>query len=532
MPVDIELVNARIVDGTGAPWFRGTVGVEGGRIAHVSRETESETAATETVDVGGLVVAPGFIDTHSHSDLQLFADPTLAPKLRQGITTEILGHDGFSMAPIHGDDRIEEWKTQVSALTGTVDVEWTWGDIGEYLDAVEENGVAPNVATLVGHGTVRFNVVGMDDGEPTGSEVEEMRELVARSLEAGAIGLSCGLIYPPSSYAGTDELIAVAEQLTPYGRPFVPHIRSEGRWIWDALSEFVEIGSEASVPLHLTHFKMAGSKQHGKADRGLSIIQAARERGVDITVEQYPYTAASTKLSTVLPPWVHANPRDELLETLRDEDARERMRRDIEEWRIEGWENFGALAGWENIVVTNVPSEANAHLEGMTVAEIARERGRHPVSAVCDLLVEEELGVSMLLHLLAERDVGEILSFEHVNVATDGLFGGTPHPRVYGSFPEVLGRYVRERDLLTLEEAIRKMTSLPARAMGFETKGIVRPGMDADLVVFDPDLVESPSTYEEPKRRPRGIPHVLVDGEFAVRDGDVVGSTPGDVIRM
>ncbi|WP_129113478.1 N-acyl-D-amino-acid deacylase family protein [Halegenticoccus tardaugens] len=531
MALDILFENAKIVDGTGAPRFDGAVGVEDGRIRLISRKREPNASATDHVDVDGMVVAPGFIDTHSHSDLQLFADPTLAPKLRQGITTEILGHDGFSMAPI-SDDQIDKWRTQVRGLTGSVDVEWAWNSIGEYLDAVATNGAAVNLASLVGHGTVRFAVLGMDDREPTATERGEMEDLVARSLAEGAVGLSVGLIYPPSSYAKTKELTALAGRAAAEGRPFVPYIRSEGRWIWNALDELVEIGAEAGVACHLTHFKMAGAKQHGKAERGIHLIEAARERGVDITVEQYPYAAASTKLSTVLPPWVHAKGRGELLDTLRDDDARARMKRDVEAWRIEGWENFGALAGWDRIVITNVPSDENAHLEGTTVATFARDRDREPIDAVCDLLIEEELGVSMVLHLLAESDLEEILAYEAVNIATDGLFGGTPHPRVYGAFPRVLGRYVREKNVLSLEDAVRKMTSLPARAMGFDTKGIVRPEMDADLVVFDPDLVGSPATYENPKRRPRGVAHVVVNGEFAVRDGEVTGNTPGEVIRQ
>ena len=531
MTVDILFRNAKIVDGTGAPRFSGAVGIKDGRISCVSRGHKPEISAIDEIDVNGNVIAPGFIDTHSHSDLQLFSDPTLAPKLQQGITTEILGHDGFSMAPIF-DEKIDEWRMQVSGLTGSVDVDWTWNSMDEYLDTIATNGIAVNVGSLVGHGTVRFAVLGMDDRKPTSAEREEMEELVAESLSEGAVGLSTGLIYPPCSYAETEELIALAKRSAAVGRPFVPHLRSEGRWIWDALDELVEIGAEADVTCQLTHFKMAGAKQHGKARRGINRIRAAQERGIDITVEQYPYTAASTKLSTVLPPWVHATERDEMLDTLQSDSDRTQMKQDIEEWRIEGWENFGGLAGWENIIITNVPSEDNAHIEGMTVQKLAQSSDQDPVDAVCDLLVDENLGVSMALYLIADDDLKEILAYEDVNIATDGLFGGTPHPRVYGTFPRVLGRYVREQNVLTLEDAVRKMTSLPARAMGLDSKGIVRPQLDADIVVFDPDIIESPGTYENPKQKPRGIEYVIVNGEFAVRDGTVTSVTPGAVIRQ
>jgi N-acyl-D-amino-acid deacylase len=531
MTHDLLLENARVVDGTGAPWFRGAVAVDDGEISAVVRRREHGLDAGTTVDVDERVVCPGFVDTHSHSDLELFADPTLAPKIRQGITTEVLGQDGFSMAPMYREGGAEEWAKQLSALAGSVDVDWSWGSTADYLDAVEESGVAPNVALLVGHGTVRFDVLGMADRAPEPDELEEMADLVTEALEEGAVGLSTGLIYTPCTYADTDEVRALAARLEPYGRPFVAHVRSEGRWLWEALDEFVDVGAETGVPLHLSHFKMGGREQQGKAGRAIGAVEVARERGVDFTVEQYPYTAGSTMLSAVLPPWVHADGPEGTLRHLRDDDARERIRRDIEEWRIDGWENIGGLAGWENVVVASVASEANDDLEGETVAAVAADRGTAPVDAVCDLLVEEELGVSMTIHMMDEGDVREILGSERVCVATDGLFGGKPHPRVYGTYPRILGHYVREENLLTLEEAVRKMTSLPARAMGLDRKGVVRPGMDADLVAFDPAVVESRATFDTPRRHPKGVDHVVVNGEFVVRDGETTGATPGVAVR-
>ena len=538
---DLLLENARIVDGTGAPWFRGNVVVVNGRIVDVVRgdgtrgnageEQRLDVDAAGCLDVDGQVVCPGFVDTHSHSDLELFADPTLAPKVRQGITTEILGQDGFSFAPMFRDGGAEEWAQHLSGLAGDVDVEWTWDTVEDYLDAVDENGIAPNVATLVGHGTVRFNLLGMSDRDPTDAELDEMASLVDDALDAGAIGFSTGLVYSPQANASTEEVRRLAARLEPYGRPFVAHIRSEGRWIWDALDEFVDVGADEDIPLHLSHFKVGGPEQHGKVDRATALVEAARERGVDITAEQYPYTAGSTMLSAVLPPWVHADGPEGTLEQLTDDDSRERIRRDIEEWRIDGWENIGALTGWDQVVIANVETDENEHVEGMSVADVAAERQTDPVDAVCDLLVEEELGVSMTLHMLDEHDVQDILSYERVCVATDGLFGGKPHPRVYGTYPKILGHYVREKNLLTLEEAVRKMTSLPARAMGLDRKGVVRPGMDADLVVFDPVTVESRATFENPRRHPKGIEHVLVNGEFVVRDGETTGNLPGRAVR-
>ncbi|MWV65067.1 amidohydrolase family protein [Halorubrum sp. JWXQ-INN 858] len=530
MSLDYCLENARVVDGTGAPWFHGAVAVVDGRIDGVYRG--DSPSADEVIDVDGAVVAPGFIDTHSHSDLELFADPTLEPKIRQGITTEVLGQDGFSMAPMHREGGAEEWSTQLGALAGRVDTEWTWGSVADYLDAVEESGVSPHVALLVGHGTVRFNVMGMSDAEPSDEQLAEMCELIRDGLDDGAVGFSTGLIYTPCTYASTEEVSALAETLQGYGRPFVAHVRSEGRWIWEALDEFVDIGSEHGVPLHLSHYKLAGTAQHGHVDRSNALLETARERGVDLTVEQYPYTAGSTMLSAALPPWVHAEGPARAKELIAEPDTRERIRRDIEEWRIDGWENIAGLAGWNEVVVTSVRSERNEPLEGRSIGDIAAERDQDPVETVCDLLVEEDLAVSMRIHMMDPDDVEAILETDVVNVATDGLFGGTPHPRLAGTFTRVLGTYVRDRNAIGLEEAVRKMTSLPARAMGLQRKGVIRPGMDADLVVFDPDTVESRATYEDPLKPPRGLPHVLVDGEFVVRDGETTGATPGRALRV
>lgn len=529
MTTDIAIRDARIVDGTGAPWFRGALTVEDGEIQRVFQTQTPEVAAETTVDADGMVVCPGFIDTHAHSDLELFSDPTLAPKIRQGITTEVLGQDGFSMAPLYRSDT-DAWETHLSGINGRLDREWTWNSMAEFLEAITERAIAPNVATLVGHGTVRFEVLGFDDTAPTADELDRMADLVSEALDDGAIGFSTGLVYTPARYATTDEVRELAARLAPYGRPFVAHIRNERREIWSALDEFVDVGDENEIPLHLSHFKLAGPAQQGKVRRFEGVLEAARERGVDLTVEQYPYTAGSTTLTNVLPPWVQAEGPEQTLRYLQDEETRDRIRRDISEWRIDGWENRGAYTGWENIELTNVSSESNRSLEGETIAAVANRRDTDPVTVVCDVLLEEELQAGMLLHQLTESDVRDVLVNERVNVATDGLFGGRPHPRVYGTYPKILGHYVREKNLLTLEEAIRKMTSLPARVLGLQTKGVLRTGLDADVVVLDPATVDTAATYDRPRQFPTGIEHVLVDGTFVVRDGDVTGNRPGGTL--
>ena len=519
--MDKLLVNGKIIDGTGSPWFRGWLGLVDGQIQKVGRGEPPIQTDAEILDVDGAVICPGFIDTHSHSDLHLFTEPELSPKIRQGVTTEVLGQDGFSAAPMYSNGDIEQWKTHLSGLNGRVEREWTWGSTGEYLNAIEEHGISPNVATLVGHGTVRFNVLGMDDADPTDEQLSQMADLVTEALSDGAIGFSTGLIYSPQAQANTEEVRVLASQLTPFGRPFVAHIRNESSGIWKAIEEFIRIGEAESIPLHLSHFKLAFPPQHQKAHRAIGILKAARERHVDITADQYPYTAGSTTLTEVLPNWVHNGGPEATLSALQDKNKRDRIRQHIEH-RSERW---------QDVIVTSVTSRENKQLEGNTIKDIAEERGVSSATAIMDLLIEEKLEVSKVTHMLHERDVREILTFSDCCIATDGLFGGKPHPRTFGTYPRVLGHYVRDESLVRIEEAIRMMTSLPARAMGFGRKGIIRSGMDADLTVFDPAAIGSNATYEKPSQYPDGISHVFINGEYVVQDGSVTGKRPGKVIR-
>lgn len=531
MTYDLLLSNARVIDGTGAPWFRGSIAVEDGAITELFRRSNPDVNATTTVDVDESIVCPGFIDSHSHSDLQVFEDPTLEPKTRQGITTEILGQDGFSMAPMYREGGAQEWERHLQVLAGETNVDWRWGSVDSYFDMIEEHGTAANVGLLVGHGTVRYNVLGMADRDPNADELAEMADLVTEALKDGALGLSTGLVYPPQVNAETDEVAALAARLQPFGRPFVAHIRSEGRWLWEALDEFVDVGANASVPLHLSHYKVFGRDQQGKAERANHLIEAARERDIDFTADQYPYTAGNTRLLSILPSWVGSGAPDEVISRLEDPQARERMSREIRDDSIDGWENTAAQIGWENVIVAGLDSAAYTEFEGESVETIANCTGTTPTEAVCDLLIAEQLNAMMIVHGMVESDVRSILMNERVAVASDGILGRNPHPRTYGTFPRVLGHYVREKNLLTLEEAIRKMTSLPSRILGLEAKGILREEMDADLVVFDPLTISSPADYDSPTQPPTGIQHVIVDGEFIVGDEEVTGRTPGKVIK-
>jgi len=498
--------------------------VRDGLIEAVSRDRHPGTDDAETIDVRDAVVCPGFIDAHSHSDLRVLTDPTIPPKATQGVTTEVVGQDGFSVAPMYDD--AEPFETYLSGLLGRTDGAWDWGSTAEYFDAIDEAGAAVNVATLVGHGTVRYNVMGMATRDPTDDELDEMEALVDEALEQGAVGLSTGLEYSPQLYAGDEELRALTGCLTPDAWPFVAHIRSYSDGMWDALDEFVDIGAEVGVPVHLSHFKLGGPNG-GLADRGLHLARVARERGVDFTADLYPYAPGSSMLLALLPSWVHEKPPAGMRTAIGKN--RERIRRDLS--ADDGW---GSTIDWGDYVLSHVRSERNADLLGDSLAAVATRRETRPIDVVCDLLLEEDFEVGIVTPPSSPQmgtDVREVLADELVAIGSDGIFGRRPHPRLYGTFPRVLGDCARERNLFSVEEAVRKMTSLPARIFGFDSKGVLRSGMDADLVVFDPASVDAPATTERPTQFARGISHVLIDGVFTVRNADVTGNTPGTAVR-
>jgi N-acyl-D-amino-acid deacylase len=355
-----------------------------------------------------------------------------------------------------------------------------------------------------------------------------MADAIETALDEGAVGVSTGLVYAPQRAASTPELLALGRATAPYGRPFVAHIRSEGRGIWSALDEFVRVGAETGVPLHVSHFKLVGDRQWGQTDRALARLATARERGVAITADLYPYTAGSTPLTGLLPPWLPSDDRDALLDALADPDVRADVA-DALAGVSDEWENVVGAVGAENVVIADVGSDAD--LPGKSLAEIAEARGTDPATVICDVLLEEDLEVTSIEHGMTEADVRALLAGEGVAIGTDGLYGAKPHPRLYGTYPRILGTFVREESVLSLPEAIHKMTALPASIYGLDRKGLLRPGMDADITVFDPDAVGSPATFTQPRQFPTGISHVLVNGTVAVEDGQLTGNRDGEILR-
>lgn len=525
--MELRILGGTVVDGRGTPARRADVRIVGPEIAEVVSPGALAGANGETIDATGLVVAPGFIDLHSHSDVALLADPVVAGKLNQGITLEVIGQDGLSVAPLT-DEVADLWRHHLGGLTGDYDVAWDWRGFADYLSRFRPT--AANVAALVGHGTIRLNVLGMEDRPPTAVERDRMRGLLREALEAGAFGLSGGLVYTPGSYAQLPELTALVKIVADAGKLWVVHIRYEGDRIRDGLDEMFRLVEQTGVALHVSHFKVMGQKNAGRGDELVRAIEEQRARGLDVTVDQYPYTAGSTMLSAILPPWVHAEGPAQVRRYLADEGALARMDTEIAQG-LPGWEGFVALAGWDNIRISHIANGSHPEAIGQSLAELAGAWGVTPLRAAACLLLDGDLAVAMVLHAMAERDVTTILKQPWRMGGTDALLGGKPHPRAFGSYPRILGRYVREQGVLSLEEAIRQMTSAAAQRLGLTDRGVVAPGMKADLCLFDPATIIDRATFEDPVRLPDGIAWVLVNGVPVLRDKEPTGQFPGTLLR-
>jgi N-acyl-D-amino-acid deacylase len=525
MALDRVLKGGRLVDGTGAPGRVADVGIREARIAAVG----PGLSAPEVIDCSGLVVCPGFIDTHSHSDVKVLADPLLPMKVRQGITLEVFGQDGISVAPVRTEERAV-WKQKLSGLLGDFGVEWDWSSVREYLARVARAEPAPDVAYLVPHGAIRQCVLGGADRRADAAALSAMQDLLRESLAQGACGLSTGLIYPPCCYADTEELIALGRVLAEVSRPLVVHMRSESDRILDALDEMIRVARESGCPVHVSHLKVAGRDNWPRAGAVARRLEEGRHAGLRLTADQYPYVAGSTLLGAILPPWAHDGGTEATLARLADSEARGRMKSMMADPAPADWDNFWKWSGPEGILIADIASGRHAEWLGKTLAEVARLRGQDPFEAAFDLLREERMGVAMVSFSQDEAVVEQFLRLPFVNVCTDGLLGGRPHPRAYGTYPRVLGRYVRERGTLSLEEAVRKMTSQAAEAFGFADHGLVAEGLRANLVVFDPARVADRATFEDPIQFPLGVRDVFVGGEAVVRDGEMTGRRAGTVV--
>ncbi len=526
---DVVIANGRIVDGTGAPWFRGDVGIVGDRIAAIGSLGDA-TAATR-IDAANLIVAPGFIDLLGQSEFNVLVDPRAASKILQGVTTEVTG-EGTSIAPVNDRQILE-----ASANAKHFGVAQDWRTLADYFKRLEDRShTAINMATFAGAGGIRNYVIGKDDRPATPAELEQMKQLVAQAMEQGALGLSTSLQYVPDRFASTDEIVELAKVAARYGGVYFTHQRSESARIVESLDEVFAIAERAQIPAEIWHLKTAYKANFGKMPDVLRRIEAARARGLDVTADQYPYTRASNGLDSCLPLWSREGGFDKTLPRLTDPATRERIKKDMDDPNATTWENqwYGANGG-DGVMLSSVLNRDLAKYEGMTLSQIGKAMGKDPRDAVIDLVIADRGESSVITAIMDEEDVRTALKHPLVGVGTDSgaqaqdgrLSESKSHPRAWGSFPRILGHYVRDEHLLPLEEAIRKMTSKAADRVHLADRGLLRPGMAADIAIFDAATIRDVSTFDDPKHYATGVRHVFVNGKRVVAEGAITTERPG-----
>ncbi|WP_273836987.1 D-aminoacylase [Halococcus sp. PRR34] len=519
----IEFLNATVLDGSCGDPFKAHVQVADGRIHHID---DTPAGADRQVDLEGACLAPGFVDMHAHSELRLFDHPDAAEKLTQGVTLEVMGQDGVSVAPV--PERHEDaWAKRVESLLGQKD-EWEWNTVAEFLDSLDSIETGVNCAYYAPHGNIRSHVADFDDRALNGDELADVRDHLHKTIENGAFAMSKGMIYPPSSYGRDPEFVALGEVLADHDTLMVSHVWNETDHVVDSIERYIDICEQAGCQPHVSHLKVGGESNWGASEQIVATFDAATERGTTVSFDQYPYTAGSTMLTALLPPWARTGDSDQMLDRLCDELVRDRIRTDIES--VEGeWDNLARAAGtWDNILLTRTRSGDH---EGKTIADLADTWDVTPVDAMCDLLVDETLDVTMADFVMAEEDIERFLSDSRGTICSDGIFGGKPHPRAIGTFSRLIERYVREREVLPLDRAVNKMAGHPADILGLPDRGRVEEGYVADLVVFDPRKVRERATYESPLQLSLGMQFVLVNGQVVVEDGELTGARPGRVLR-
>ncbi len=526
--------NVTVVDGTGDPRYLADIEIADGRIARIA-DPGTPADADTVIDGTGLVLSPGFIDMHAHSDLQLLVNPDHYAKLSQGVTTELLGQDGLSYAPV--DDRtLDGVRKQIAGWNSNPDdFDWDWRSVGEYLDRLDRpdadgNRIATNAAYLIPQGTLRGLVVGFDERPATPEEIARQQQVIRDSMDEGAIGMSSGLTYTPGMYADTAELEALLTTVGELGGFYDPHQRSYGKGALEAYAEMIELSRATGCPLHLAHATMNFGVNKGRAPELLALIDAARADGVDITLDTYPYLPGATTLAAVLPSWSASGGIDATLDRLQNPETLARIRQALE---VDGSDGcHGVVAEWETLEISGVQNPELADIVGKTVEQIAAERGAEPFDTFVDILVRDRCGTGILQHVGHEENVRAIMVHPVHTGGSDGLLvGGKPHPRAWGTFPRYLGHYCRELGLMSLEETVNHLTGRPAARLKLVDRGLVREGYAADLVLFDPDTIADTATFPEPRQPAAGISHVFVNGVAAIAAGAPTGARAGRALR-
>jgi dihydroorotase/N-acyl-D-amino-acid deacylase len=530
-PFDLVITNGHIIDGTGSPWYSGDLGIRAGRVAAIGNL--SAASRSRTIDAHGMAVAPGFIDMLGQSELTILVDPRLPSKIYQGITTEITG-EGGSVAPLN-DAIIQADKTTYDHYHVTPD----WRTLREYFARLEKQGLGINLATYVGATQVRRMVLGDDDKQPTTAQLEQMKELVRQAMRDGAVGVSTSLEYAPAPYAKTEELIALAGEASKFGGVYATHMRSESDAVLDGIEEALRIGREGHLSVEIWHIKVAGKANWGRMPEVVAKINLARSQGVDVSANTYAYAAWSNGMSAFVPAWAHDGGDAKLIERLKDPTTRARIRKDMMT-PSRDWDNeWQEISGPQSVLICAVQNPKLLPLQGKTLAEIAKLWNKDPMDTLFDLLIEDNAFTEVAVFGMSEPDV--VLALQQPWVSLDNDSSGTspdgilgqehPHPRAYGTFPRILREYVREEKKLTLEDAIRKFSALPAQRMRLTDRGVLKTGMWADVVIFDPATVRDLATFENPNQLSQGMEYVLVNGVPVIDQGKMTGAKPGRVLR-
>ncbi len=524
--LDLVIKEALVVDGSGGRPFSADVGISGNYIKYIGKI--GNTRARRVIEAKGLCLAPGFIDVHNHTDVQLLVCPEAPSLIRQGITTIVGGNCGASRFPLSPEMLAEE----NDYLRAEYGLEADWTDLQGFFRRLSRRGMAVNYATLVGQGTIRAAVVGYKNRQPTSGEMEKMKDLVRQALAQGAVGLSTGLEYAPGSFASTEELIELVQELKSWGGLYATHMRDEEDQVLEALEEAIDIAERTGVFLEISHLKVGYPRNWSKIDEVLSKIEEAEKSGIQLGADVYPYTAFATGLSIFFPLWVREGKKEDFLSRLKNPDLQPELKQAI----LQAEQNLGS---WENVLISSVKTDRNRRYEGQNLQQAASQKKQDVFSFIRDLLIEEEGQVSMVCFAISEDNLKRLLQHPLTCLASDGelvstegpLARGRPHPRYCGSFPRAIARYVREEKLLPLEHMVRKMTALPAARFGFRRRGLIREGFMADLVIFDPEKIMDKATFTNPHQYPEGIHYVLVNGKLVVDEEEITGNLPGQILR-
>ncbi len=536
--LDIKIINGKVIDGTGREGFSGDVGIKDDRIISVGDLTDIESKVL--IDAKGKVVSPGFIDMHSHSDLAIVYDHHANARIYNGVTTEVIGNCGIGVAPVNPEKRKLLVDYLGTRLIGSipVQIELPWNSFKDYLNYVSSIEPGVNIAPLLAQGAVRISEMGFSNEKPTKEELVNMKNRVREAMEEGALGMTSGLVYLPGEYTLTEELIELSKELRNYGGYYTSHIRNEGDKVFESVEEAINIGKGAGVPVHISHLKLIGENVFGKADMLLKRIDEAAKEGVDVSFDVYPYNAGQTSLSALLPPWCFEGGVGNLIERLHDKSIREKIRKDIEVG-IPGWQNFAKAAGdWKKVVIATVSNESNKWLEGKSIDEISKIQEKDDFDTVFDIIVEENGRVQIVVELMRNEDMEKILTHKNAMIGSDSmclstegiLSSGKPHPRAFGTHARVIAKFVNEKRLLTLEEAVKKMAYLPAKRTGIKERGLIKENYYADIIIFDPDEIEDKGTYIDPKQYSVGMDTVIINGRVVMAEGKRLEVFPGRVL--